>query len=172
MKKTIKYMIIGILLIGVVTAFNPFNNLESALEVSYDNVSVIGNSTKYQVISNHSATDVIINGKNYTIFMAESDYNGAVIVSYLFEARLATLEREVNRLTNRIQSIEDTLNITDTTVVELPLSETQLYSCTTKESKECLGGLSGLNKNNISTRCYNIFKLGWSTCSSSGWELI
>ncbi len=165
MKKTIlKYMVISILLIGIASAFNPFDNLKSYLDLNYGDSEVIGNSSKYELLSNHVATDVSLDGKNYTVFMTGNDYDNAVIISYVLEVRIQELE-------NRVQVIENNLDITDLTIPQEP--ETDLYSCSYKESKECLGGLSGLNRDNVSTRCYNILKLGWSVCSDNvGWVLV
>lgn len=163
-------MIICILLMGIVTAFNPFENLENYFKLKYDNVSVIGNSSKYKMESNHTAVDILIDGEDYTVFMSNDNYDNAVIVSYKLEANINSNEREIGRLKPRVRTLEDKLNITDVTQPEPPEAEVILYSCSHKESRECLGGLSGLNKNNVSTRCYNIFKIGWSTCST-GWEL-
>ncbi|KKK99338.1 hypothetical protein LCGC14_2633760, partial [marine sediment metagenome] len=48
----------------------------------------------------------------------------------------------IQDLGDRITQIENRLNISDLT----PEPPGDLYSCSYKESKECLGGLSGINK--------------------------
>ncbi len=79
---------------------------------------------------------------------------------------IKALKEENQALKDRITQIENALNISDVTVsIE---SETDLYSCSYKESRECLGGLSNPIPH---TRCYNYLKLGWSTCST-GWMKI
>ncbi|KKN05839.1 hypothetical protein LCGC14_1083190, partial [marine sediment metagenome] len=77
------------------------------------------------------------------------------------------LNQENKLLEERITRIENMLNISDTTIPSEP--ETDLYRCSYKEDRECLGGLSNVNKETgLQTRCYNIYKLGWSTCNT-GW---
>ncbi len=77
---------------------------------------------------------------------------------------IKALNDKIILLETRIENLELVLNITDDTKAD----EKQLYSCSYKESRECLGGLSNPVPH---TRCYNFLKLGWSTCSS-GWVKI
>ena len=64
----------------------------------------------------------------------------------------------------RLDALEAMLNIT----IEPDL--TPLYTCSYRGDEECPGGLSTPNKDLLSTRCYNPFKIGWKTCST-GWVL-
>lgn len=63
---------------------------------------------------------------------------------------------------------EDRLRNTTKPLAEYP---TDLYACDIKPSQTCPGDLSGVNKDGLQTRCYNAFKIGWTTCST-GWTLI
>lgn len=106
---------------------------------------------------------------NETIYPYNITEEGILLDKEIDLLRQATFElKEENQLLkDRISVIENMLNISDVTSEP----ESELYSCSYKESRECLGGLSAVNKDGLQTRCYNYLKLGWSTCTT-GWVKI
>jgi len=69
------------------------------------------------------------------------------------ETRIVYLEGAMNELQDRIRTLESAIGISND------------YYCEDKDlTLECPGGLSG----GLGTRCYNNFKVGWTTCKS-GW---
>ena len=138
MKKTIINIIIGLILVSLVSA-----------EININPV-IKKNESYFKPI--HSDWD-----KKSLYFKN--------VFSWWYDSYLE-LKQENQMLKDRITVIETMLNISDISIPEE--SETDLYRCSYKEDRECLGGLSALNKEGLQTRCYNYLKLGWSTCST-GW---
>ena len=79
---------------------------------------------------------------------------------------LELLEKQnviIKLLEDRISTLEAMLNIS------IEPEQTSMFICETKGAEECPGGLSAENKAGFNTRCYNPFKIGWTTCST-GWK--